>query len=39
MGRQTLAKVAMRGFGVFFCGGTQNPTGHRPGQPALGDPT
>lgn len=37
-GGQTLAQDARRGCGDSMLGGIQNPAGHSPGQPAVGDP-
>ena len=37
-GDWALAQAAQRGCGVSFSGDIQNPPGHNPVQPALGDP-
>ena len=36
-GSQRVAQVAQRGCGVSVCGDIQNPTGHSPERPAVGD--
>jgi len=37
-GDHALAQVAQRGCGVSHSGDIKKPSGHGPGQPALGDP-